>query len=155
MIAGLSLCAARIAGAQEPLTEAAVRAARAASNAAIARRDTIALEAMVSALYHSVSSRNAHTNGRAEVRRQWNQQFTAHADVSYVRTPTAVRLFAPWEMAEETGTWVGRWTEPDGRVEIRGGYAAKWRRINGRWLLEAEVFTPRWCTGSAYCTRPP
>ena len=65
------------------------------------------------------------------------------------------RVFAPWEMAEETGTWVGRWTEPDGRVEIRGTYTAKWRRIDGAWLLEAEVFTPQACTGSKYCTTPP
>jgi hypothetical protein len=105
--------------------------------------------------YHSVSSRNAHTNGRGEVGGQWRGQFTAHADVSYVRTPAAVRVFAPWEMAEETGTWVGRWTEPDGRVEIRGTYTAKWRRIDGAWLLEAEVFTPQSCTGSKYCTTPP
>lgn len=139
----------------EPLTAAAVRAARERSNTAIAKRDTAALEAMASPSYHSVSSRNAHTNGRDQVRTQWRNQFTAHSDVSYVRTPTAVRVFAPWQMAEENGTWVGRWAESDGQVEIRGTYTAKWRRLDGTWLLEAEVFTPRSCTGSAYCNTPP
>jgi len=138
-----------------PLTETAVRAARARSNAAIANRDTATLIRLASPSYHSVSSRNAHTNGRDEVGGQWRGQFTAHLDVSYVRTPTAVRVFAPWEMAEETGAWVGYWTEHDGRVEIRGTYTAKWRRIDGAWLLEAEVFTPQSCTGSKYCTTPP
>lgn len=110
---------------------------------------------MVSPSYHSVSSRNAHTNGRDGAQAQWRAQFTAHADVSYVRTPSSVRLFAPWAMAAESGTWVGRWAEPDGRVEIRGTYTAKWRRVDGVWLLEAEVFTPESCTGSAYCSSPP
>ena len=43
----------------------------------------------------------------------------------------------------------------DGRVTIRGRYSAKWRRTDGVWLLEAEVFTPLSCRGSSYCTRPP
>ena len=138
-----------------PLTAAAVRAARARSNAAIAARDTATLVALVSPSYHSVSSRNAHTTGRGGVSAQWRTQFATHGDVSYVRTPGSVRVFAPWQMAEENGTWVGRWTESDGRVTIRGTYTAKWRRIDGAWLLEAEVFTPRSCTGSAYCNTPP
>jgi len=142
-------------GAQQPLSERAVREARAASNAAIARRDTAALAAMVSASYHSVSSRDVHTQGRDGVLRTWVAQFAAHGDVSYVRTPATVRIYAPWEMAEERGEWVGRWTEADGRVEVRGSYTAKWRRTGGRWLLEAEVFTPLTCRGSAYCTRSP
>jgi ketosteroid isomerase-like protein len=138
-----------------PLSAAGVRAARAASNAAIAARDTIALASLVTPSYHSVSSRNAHSNGRAGEGERWRQQFSAHPDVSYVRTPVTIRLFVPWQMAEETGAWVGRWSEADGRVEIRGGYVAKWRRIDGRWLLEAEVFTPTSCRGSAYCTASP
>ena len=161
--ATLALCALSItpwtvhaqAAPAAPLTAYAVRAARAKSNTAIAHRDTATLVSMVSLSYHSVSSRNAHTNGRDGVRAQWRAQFTTHADVSYVRTPNAVRVFAPWQMAEENGTWVGRWAEPDGRVEIRGTYTAKWRRIDGVWLLEAEVYMPRSCTGSAYCRLAP
>lgn len=160
----VAVCALAISGASSavfaqsttaPLTEAGVRAARAKSNAAIASRDTATLVAMASTTYHSVSSRNAHTNGRVEVGAQWRDQFAAHSDVSYVRSPTKVQLFAPWQMAEEQGTWVGRWTEPDGKVEVRGTYTAKWRRIDGAWLLEAEVFTPLACSGSKYCSTPP
>ena len=86
---------------------------------------------------------------------QWRAQFTAHPDVRYVRTPQSIRVFAPWQMAEERGTWVGQWTEPDGAVVIRGSYTAKWRRVDGVWLLEAELFTPLSCVGSAYCSTPP
>ena len=138
-----------------PLTAAAVRAARARSNAAIAARDTATLAALASNSYHSVSSRNVHTNGRAGVGAQYAGHFAAHPDVSFVRTPQEVRVYSPWQMADERGTWVGTWTEPDGRVTIRGRYSAKWRRMNGVWLLEAEVFTPGSCTGSAYCRAAP
>ncbi len=138
-----------------PLTAAAVRAARARSNAAIAAHDTAALVALASLSYHSVSSRNVHTNGRAGVGAQYGGTFAALPDVLYVRTPQEVRVYAPWAMADERGTWVGTWTEPDGGVTIRGRYTAKWRRIDGVWLLEAEVFTPLTCRGSSYCTRPP
>ena len=144
-----------VAAQPAPLTAGAVRAARARSNAAIAARDTATLVALVSLSYHSVTSRNAHTNGRDGALVSWRQQFASHADVSYVRTPGSVRVFAPWQMAEEVGTWVGRWREPDGAVAIRGSYTAKWRRIDGQWLLEAEVFTPRSCSGSVYCTTEP
>ena len=144
-----------VAAQSAPMTQAAVRAARARSNAAIAARDTATLVALVSPSYHSVTSRNAHTNGRDGALVSWRQQFGAHADVSYVRTPGSVRVFAPWQMAEEVGTWVGRWREADGAVAIRGSYTAKWRRIDGQWLLEAEVFTPSSCGGSAYCAKAP
>lgn len=140
---------------QAPLTADAVRLARASSNAAIAARDTATLRALVAPAYVLVTSRDARASGRDEAVRQWALQFAAHADVSYVRTTKAVRVYAPWEMAHEDGDWVGRWKEADGPVEIRGAYAAKWRRTGGLWLLEAEVFTPLSCTGSAYCTRPP
>lgn len=138
-----------------PLTAAAVRDARARSNAAIAARDTVTLASLVTPSYHAVSSRNAHSDGRRNEAERWRQQFSAHSDVLYVRTPHDVRVFKPWEMADERGTWVGTWTEPDGTVTIRGRYTAKWRRIDGAWLLEAEVFTPTSCVGSSYCTRPP
>ena len=138
-----------------PLTAAAVRAARKRSNVAIAQRDTATLVALSALSYHSVSSRNVHTNGRDGVAAQWRAQFMTHADVNYVRSPITVRVFTPWQMAEENGAWVGRWSEPDGRVVIRGTYSAKWRRIDGAWLLEAEVFTPRSCRGSTYCNTPP
>ena len=114
-----------------PLTAVAIRAARARSNAAIAARDTATLAALASNSYHSVSSRNVHTNGRAGIGTQYAGQFAAHPDVSFVRTPQEVRVYTPWQMADERGTWVGTWTEPDGRVTIRGRYSAKWRRIDG------------------------
>lgn len=54
-------------------------------------------------------------------------------------------------MAFEHGTWRGHWTEDGGRVAIGGTYAAKWRKVKGRWLIEVETFVPAFCTGTDYC----
>jgi ketosteroid isomerase-like protein len=140
---------------QGTLTAESVRLARTTSNTAIAARDTATLRSLLAPSYHLVTSRNVHNSGRDEAVRQWAQQFATLRDVSYVRTTKSVRVYTPWEMAHEDGEWVGRWTEADGPVEIRGAYTAKWRRTGGLWLLEAEVFTPLSCSGSAYCTRQP
>ena len=36
-------------------------------------------------------------------------------------------------------------------TELRGSYQALWRRVDGRWLLDAQVFIPLSCKGSSYC----
>jgi hypothetical protein len=82
-------------------------------------------------------------------------QFRARPDVVYRRTPSEVRVFAPWRMASEEGTWVGSWTEPDGTLTIGGRYFAKWRRVGDAWFVESETYVPEQCTGSAFCTRVP
>ena len=58
-------------------------------------------------------------------------------------------------MASERGEWTGRWTEPDGVVQVSGTYLAQWRKVNGTWLIQAEVFVPTSCQGSKYCAAHP
>ena len=57
-------------------------------------------------------------------------------------TPSAVDVFPAWGVASERGEWTGRWTEPDGVVQVRGTYLAQWRQVHGTWLIQAEVFVP-------------
>ena len=66
-----------------------------------------------------------------------------------------VDVNAPWAVAAERGNWTGRWTEPDGVVEIGGSYLAQWRKVGDAWLIQAEVFVPATCTGSRYCVARP
>ena len=56
--------------------------------------------------------------------------------------PTTVDVFAAWAVASERGEWTGTWTEPDGPLEIGGTYQAQWRKVEGRWLIQAELFVP-------------
>jgi hypothetical protein len=59
-------------------------------------------------------------------------------------------------VASERGEWSGAWTEPDGKVSIGGTYLAQWRKVGREWLIQAEVFVPTHCAGSArYCSARP
>lgn len=82
-------------------------------------------------------------------------QFARRPDTRWVRTPDTIVVFAAWDVASERGHWVGTWTEPDGPLVIRGSYAAQWRRQDGTWRIQAELFVPLDCEGGAYCRARP
>lgn len=128
-----------------------VRKLRESSNAAIARHDTAGIAAILAPDVVVVTSNSAHTIGRDTNAQRFAEQFRTRPDVVYRRTPAEVRVFAPWGMASEHGRWTGSWTDADGKIEIGGSYFAKWRKLEGRWLVESETYVPERCTGGAYC----
>lgn len=133
----------------------AIRAARADSNRAIARHDVDGIAKHWLANVSIVTSTGAHDDSTEANAGRMRAQFTRRPDTVYVRTPTSVEVFTAWSVASERGEWTGRWTEPDGVVNIGGTYLAQWRKVNGAWLIQAEVFVPTRCTGSAYCAAHP
>lgn len=144
------------AGAQRPAdAEAQIRAARAASNAAIAAHDVPGIARHWLADVHIVTSTSAQGRGREDNAARMSQQFARRPDTVYVRTPGEVDVFSAWDVASERGTWTGRWTEPDGLVEIAGTYIAQWRRVDDTWRIQAELFVPTTCRGSKYCSARP
>ncbi|MCA1583416.1 MAG: extracellular solute-binding protein [Acidobacteria bacterium] len=138
-----------------PGDEQRIREARARSNAAIAKRDAEGIARLWTETVHVVSSTSAQTAGRQANRERMARQFASRPDTIYVRNPSEIQVYAAWDVASERGDWTGRWTEPDGALEIGGTYQAQWRRIDGHWLIHAEVFVPTRCTGSAYCSQRP
>ena len=150
-----ALCAPHRVYAQRPDDARLIRETRARSNAAIAARDLDGIAAPWMADVHVVSSTSAQTAGSHGNRQRMAQQFKNRPDTVYVRRPATVDVFAPWNVASERGEWVGRWTEPDGKVEIGGTYQAQWRKIDDRWLIQAELYVPTYCRGSDYCRRRP
>ena len=141
--------------AQSDQNERTIRQQRASSNAAIARHDTSGIGAILAEDVVVVTSNSIHGVGRATNLQRFADQFRTRADVVYERTPDQVRVYAPWGMASELGRGTGSWTDTDGKIQIGGIYFAKWRRVNGRWLVESETYVPETCTGGAYCTRVP
>ncbi|MEZ5420515.1 MAG: nuclear transport factor 2 family protein [Vicinamibacterales bacterium] len=133
---------------------AAIRAARQASNAAIAAHDVAGITRHWTADVSIVTSTGAQARDRPTTASAWPGS-CARPDTVYVRTPTAIDVFSDWDVASERGEWTGRWTEPDGVVDIRGTYLAQWRKVDGTWRIQAEVFVPTSCRGSAYCARRP
>jgi ketosteroid isomerase-like protein len=132
-----------------------IRARRALSNAAIARHDTAGIGAILAEDVVVVTSNSVKQVGRAASVARFAEQFRTRPDVVYRRTPDAVTVFDSWHMASERGRWDGSWTDTDGRISIGGSYFAKWRFINGAWMVESETYVPERCTGGKYCETPP
>src|SRR5688572_14434721 len=141
--------------AQRSDDERLIRETRARSNAAIAAHDLAGIAGAWMPDVHVVSSTSAQTAGSQANRERMTRQFQSRPDTIYVRTPATVEVFASWNVASERGEWVGRWTEPDGKLEIGGAYQAQWRKIDGRWLIQAELYVPTHCRGSKYCQQRP
>ncbi len=148
---GMEPFAARQPSAEEHM----IREARAQSNAAIAAHDPVAMARHWMDDVHVVRSTGAQLAGRERNQERMAQQFATRPDTIYVRQPSAIDVYAPWAMASERGEWTARWTEPDGIVDMSGTYMAQWRRINGQWLIQAEVYVPTRCAGSRYCSQRP
>lgn len=144
-----------VSGEQPTIDEAAIRAARARSNAAIAKHDVAGITAHWMPDVHIVTSTSAQGTGRDVNGQRMAEQFKRRPDTVYVRTPVAIEVMASWTVASERGEWTGRWQEPDGVVEISGTYLAQWRKVDGAWLIQAELFVPTHCRGSAYCANRP
>lgn len=132
-----------------------IRRLRESSNLAIARHDSAGFAAILAPNVAVVTSTSRIGRGRDAESAGMAETFRSRPDVWYRRTPVEVRVFAPWRMASEQGTWTGSWTEPDGKVTIGGSYFAKWRQQDGTWVVESETYVPERCSGSAYCSRVP
>ena len=139
--------------------ERRILAAREFSNQAIKNKDTAALASVWTTDYHVVTSRNSELPGRIANRDRFAKEFSARPDVIYIRTPENIQVFEAWGMASETGHWTGRWTESENGLEeqvaLKGTYFAKWHRIDGKWMIRAEIFVPLHCRGERFCSRSP
>ncbi len=137
-----------------PGDEAAIRAARARFNQAIAAHDSLRLAGDWSDDIHVISSRGNLATDRAGYLRLLIDQWPASPDVVYDRQPERVVIMAGWNTASEIGRWEGKFTDRDGPVTIRGRYLAQWRRVPGGWKLSAESFVAESCLGGGYCRHP-
>jgi ketosteroid isomerase-like protein len=150
-----AVCSSDRVQAQQSQDERLIRETRARSNAAIAAHDLAGIARAWMPDVHVVSSTSAQTAGAEMNQQRMARQFENRPDTIYVRTTRSVAVFTPWNVASERGEWTGRWTEPDGKLEIGGTYQAQWRKIDGRWLIQAELYVPAHCRGSKYCSQRP
>jgi ketosteroid isomerase-like protein len=150
-----ALCSSDRVQAQRSQDERLIRETRARSNAAIAAHDLAGIARAWMPDVHIVTSTSAQAAGTQVNQQRMARQFENRPDTIYVRTTRSVEVFAPWSVASERGEWIGRWTEPDGKLEIGGTYQAQWRKIDGQWLIQAELYVPAQCRGSKYCQQRP
>ena len=125
----------------------AIRAQRADFNAAIATEDSATIASVLHENVLLVTGTASEVfRGRAAQVALWQEDFDAAERAVYVRTPDCVRVSPAFPVALESGRWRGEWQGDPGRFAA-GVYAAKWRRVDGAWLLEAELFATEDCGG--------
>jgi ketosteroid isomerase-like protein len=128
---------------------------RIAFNLAIARHDTSEIAKYWTDDIIVITSRNARFLNKDQYAAGLAMEFKSKEDVVYVRTPETIEIFPTWEIAAESGRWIGTWKNGDEEIEVTGTYYAKWKRLNDQWLINAEVYTPLKCRGGSYCTEYP
>ena len=128
---------------------------RVAFNLAIASHDTSEMVKYWADDIVVITSRNTRFVGKDQYATGLGQEFKSKEDVVYIRNPETIEVFPAWEMAAESGRWIGTWKNGDEKIEVVGTYYAKWKKINNQWLISAEVFTPLRCRGGNYCLDVP
>ena len=129
----LLFISARCAMAQS--AEAQIRAARTASNEAIARHDADAIVRDMLPDYSIVTGRGQHVQGKDSILAFWKISFTKMPGVVYVRTPASIVVSKNDSLAWETGQWIAEHSYSGG-----GRYSAMWRKTGSSWSLAAELF---------------
>jgi ketosteroid isomerase-like protein len=124
----------------DPATiELAIRARRALFNRAIATGDATAIGPLLARdCVMLTGTDSAVIAGRLAQVKVWKRAFADSTRVTYVRTSEAFDVSAVEPIALERGSWDA--TAPDGACTATGTYAAKWRMVEGEWVIEAEVF---------------
>ena len=128
---------------------------RNAFNLAIASHDTSEMVKYWTSDILVITSRNARFIGKDQYATGLAQEFKTKEDVVYIRTPETIEIFPAWEIAAESGRWIGTWKSGDEKIEVTGTYYAKWKQLNEQWLISAEIYTPLKCKGGSNCLDVP
>ncbi|GAA3984000.1 YybH family protein [Mucilaginibacter dorajii] len=114
---------------------ATIKKARSTSNAAIARHDINGVAQYWLPDFTQTIGREITTVGKDSIIAGWKNLFKINKTVTYIRTPAEITVGDNGVMAWETGTWVAKNSYSKG-----GKYSAMWRKNNGEWKLQTELF---------------
>ncbi|MCE2936874.1 MAG: YybH family protein [Cyclobacteriaceae bacterium] len=116
--------------------EEIIRQARQASNEGIARKDVDAVAAFWWEDYVVITGRGHVAAGREANAAEWRKMLAEAPLTRFERTPSEIIISRnnP-ELAWESGQWKGFNTYSAG-----GRYSAQWKKKNGQWKLQAELF---------------
>ena len=127
---------------------AAVRSQRQAFNQAIADQDDEVIAAVLAEDVILVTGTDSDLfDDRDAQVAIWKDDFLLDDRAIYVRTTKCVRVSGVYPVALELGAWRGERID-DAASVAAGSYSAKWRKVEGQWLLEAEIFSTETCSGS-------
>ncbi len=128
-----------------------IRRLRAQSNAAIAAHRAGEVRRLFAEGYTALPGSSGRPLTAEQTERRLAETFADRSFVTFVRTPMRITVAASRKRAAETGTWLGLWLKPDGRMRLTGIYQATWVPRPGGWRLLNESFVTLRCTGSKEC----
>ena len=118
----------------------AIRLRRAAFNRALADADADAIGSILTREAILVTGTDSAILSDCKAQLQaWKRQFIASPRTIYTRTPDTIITSPVEPIAMEHGRWQGV-AAPTGQTIASGSYTAKWREINGAWMIEAEIY---------------
>jgi ketosteroid isomerase-like protein len=124
-----------------------IREQRITFNTAIGRADIAGLESILHENIVLITGTNSDIYlGRDAQVNLWKEDFAQAERAVYVRTSDCIRVSPLVSIAMETGSWRGVFNT-DADSFAAGSYAAKWRKQDGAWLLESEIFATEACGG--------
>jgi ketosteroid isomerase-like protein len=119
-----------------------IRLLRQQYNAAIKSRDVDAICAFYTPDYHVLTGRGVQSHGIDAQHERWSAAFAADPIMLYRRNMRELRLSTPLAVAEEVGSWAGKYSRNQHIVLVAGVYVAGWQmQDSGDWLIQTEVFT--------------
>jgi len=124
-----------LAGQDKEQEMSIIKSLRTASNESIAKRDMDGISRHWLEDFVIIRGNGSHLTGKDTIVGMWKEFFKTNPDVSFVRNPTEISINHLNLMAWETGTWIGINSYSQG-----GNYSAMWRKIDGVWKLQAELF---------------
>jgi ketosteroid isomerase-like protein len=117
----------------------AIRLRRAAFNRALADADLAAIGPFLAREAVLVAGTDsAVLSGRKAQLLAWKREFAAADRTIYARLPDRIELSGVGPIALEHGKWKA--VTASGEEQSAGTYVAKWRRIAGDWVIEAEIY---------------
>jgi len=122
---------------------AAIKAARAASNRAIAAHDLISFLPMFTDDAVFTWSNGSHAIGEKDLASFFARDFADPKFNRYVRSPSTVSISDRGIRASEQGTWVALKKD----TQYGGNYLAHWMKLADGWRVVGEVYVKLYCSG--------
>lgn len=117
----------------------AIRLRRAAFNRAIADADLGAIGPFLTTNAVLVAGTDsALLSGRKAQLLTWKREFASANRTIYARLPREIEVSTVAPIALEHGKWHGNTLS--GTELASGTYTAKWRKVGGEWMIEAEIY---------------
>lgn len=130
-----------------------VRAARTASNKAIAGRKLADYVATITPDF-VITTGSGKSYTRAEFLDEWGKLFANKKWLGCDRIVDGIQMSENQPAAAEHGHFVCGMEQPDGKEIYTGTYLAMWRKDAGVWRTRSELFVTLTCTGSEVCKAP-